>query len=43
MDALERREEGELWREKRIRELESELSAREEREGELYMQLHKQD
>lgn len=43
MDALERREEGELWREKRIRELESELAAREEREGELYMQIHRQD
>ena len=39
MDAVEKREEGELWREKRMIELEKELQAREEREQELNDQL----
>lgn len=35
MDPIEKREEGELWRERKIQELEREIAAREEKESEL--------
>jgi MFS superfamily sulfate permease-like transporter len=43
LDALDRREEGELWRERRILDLEKELAAREAREAEQSEQLYKAD
>lgn len=41
MDTLEKREEGEMWRERKIQELEKEILAREEKESELHEQLFK--
>ena len=41
MDNLEKREEGELWREKRIQELEKELGESEKREHDAQEQLFK--
>ena len=43
MDAVEKREEGELWRARRIEELERELQQREAAEAELHEQLFKAD
>lgn len=41
MDPIERREEGELWRQKKIEDLEAELNAHQERENDLEEQLFK--
>lgn len=41
MDATEKREEGELWREKKILDLEKELNEAEHREHDLQEQLFK--
>lgn len=41
MDPIERREEGELWRQKKIDDLEAELNAHQERENDLEEQLFK--
>jgi len=41
MDPIERREEGELWRQNRIQDLEAELNAHQERENDLEEQLFK--
>ena len=41
MDPIERREEGELWRQKKIEDQEAELNAHQERENDLEEQLFK--
>lgn len=43
MDGIEKREEAELWRARKIEELERELQQREAAEAELHEQLFKAD